>query len=429
MKKGFKVCIISLLVLILVMTACRSGKNENSSGDRTTIRYSTLANGRDANAIKELVDHAMSGNPDINIEFEPVVGDWWDLNQKYVSQIAAGDPPDIIRHAESFMTLLSTNDYAVDLGPRIKTLDMSNYYENTFSRYAGKQIMVPVGIYSQALFYNRDMFEKAGVPEPRGYDNPWTFDEFRAAAKALTGGSGTSRVYGFAIPFDPAKWSGFLWGNGGDFHDADGKPVFNSPRFKETCQFLVDLIQVDDSMASPANAQAISPWDLFESGRCAMIITGQWDLVNVKAITDFKTGVAASPYNPKNPGAAPGEPMFLDGYCISKGSKFEEQAWKVILSFVDEEASAINIKNGVFGWPSNRNYAEAHQAELFTPPIDPDQVDALMGLAYTHNWPALPNWTETEQSIRRYFELMTLGEISVNDACESIQAENVKFYQ
>lgn len=426
--KIFKICAVIALAPSLTLAACR-GRTE-SGNEKITLRYETLSEGRQTAAIEEMLAHAAEVN-NVNIEFEPVTGSWWDMIQKVVAQVAAGDAPDIIRLAESNLTLVAANDYVIDLGPRIAKLDPNEYYMYTFRPYAGKQIMVPVGIYSQALFYNRDMFAKAGIEEPRGYDNPWTFNEFRAAAKALTSGSGASKVYGFAIPFDPAKWSGFMWGNGADYHDANGMPSLNSPEFKEICQFFVDLVRADGSMASPANAQAISPWDLFASGKSAMVITGQWDIINVKAITDFKTGVAASPYNPGNrdKGAFAAEPIFLDGYCITSGAAYPDKAWDVIMSLVDDTSCEIMVKNGIFGWPVNRRWAEAHQDTLFTPPIDADQIEALMGLEWTRNWPALETWNETEMAITKYFQLMTLGEMSVNDACEALQRETLPLYQ
>jgi multiple sugar transport system substrate-binding protein len=423
------ILLLGACFVLLTVFSCKKEDAGKTAGETVTVRFLTYADSVLAKPLNELAAHAESVNPGIKLELELISTSWWDMVSKYVAQIAAGDPADMICTPDTVFTNFVMNNYIMDIGPRIKTLDMTEYYEFAFRAYAGKQIMVPVGLYTQALYYNRDMFIKAGVPEPGDYHNPWTFQQFRDAAKKLTTGEGPDKVFGFSTPFDPAKWSGFLWGNGGDFFDKDGRPALNSPLFKETCQYLVDMVTKDGSMPNPTNTEAITPTDLFISGRCAMLITGQWDLVNLKKVTDFKIGVAAGPFNPAHEGAYSAQPIFLDGYAISTGTKHEEEAWKVIVSFVDETAADINARNGVKGWPLNKKYAESHTTTLFTPPIDPDQYESCLGIDWVRYWPATENWTEMEQSILRYFQLMTLGEMSVDEACETLQAENMKLFQ
>jgi len=105
-------------------------------------------------------------------------------------------------------------------------------------------------------------------------------------------------------------------------------------------------------------------------------------------------------------------------------SKYPDKAWDVIMGMIDNTACEIMTKGGVFGWPINKKWVESRSDSLFTPPIAAEQAETLMGLKWTHPWGFLKD--ETYQACSKYFQLMCLGEMSVNDACEALQRETLQ---
>ena len=80
---------------------------------------------------------------------------------------------------------------------------------------------VPALVDNLAVVYNKDLFAKAGIPEPTG---DWTWDDLRAAAKAIT--DPANKVFGLAFPADGSEttvweYEAMLWAAGGEILNSD----------------------------------------------------------------------------------------------------------------------------------------------------------------------------------------------------------------
>ena len=123
---------------------------------------------------------------------------------------------------------------------------------------------------ARALFYNKDLFAKAGIARP-----PTTWDEFVADAKKITAlGNGT---VGYAQPLGPeeaqAEFSIWMFNNGGDWK-ADGKWTINSPQNVETLQFMKDLaVKTRSPRTTRARPTApTAPSRCSQSGKAGMVV-------------------------------------------------------------------------------------------------------------------------------------------------------------
>lgn len=86
-----------------------------------------------------------------------------------VAQIAAGDPPDLGLFAESQLPMMIANGYLVDVSDVVASLDDEAYFKNTWKGTAyrdGKYYGIPPGVYHMVMYYNKDLFDKAGLPYP-----------------------------------------------------------------------------------------------------------------------------------------------------------------------------------------------------------------------------------------------------------------------
>ena len=166
--------------------------------------------------------------------------------------------------------------------------DKDQYFEGPWksAQLDGKTYGIPFGSNCLGLFYNKDMFEKAGVKEP-----PQTWDELRETAKKLTGNGVTG--IGIAAPKSEEGTFQFLpWilAAGGE------QTKLDSPEGVKAYSYLADLIK-DGSMSKEVInwTQGDLP-EQFKAKKIAMMIMGPWQLEPIKRdAPDLKFGVAMIP--------------------------------------------------------------------------------------------------------------------------------------
>ncbi|MDR1901228.1 MAG: extracellular solute-binding protein [Treponema sp.] len=117
--------------------------------------------------------------------------------------------------------------------------------------YNGDYYGIPYCNNINMVFFNKKMFDAAGVPYP---DPNWTWDDFRATARRLTSGSGANKVYGAMVdvahPDQDLNWALIAQQKLGSFfyYRPDFKSTrFDAPEMRESLQFFYDLLMVDKS--------------------------------------------------------------------------------------------------------------------------------------------------------------------------------------
>ena len=194
----------------------------------------------------------------------------------------------------------------------------------------GKIWGMPVSISADALAYNAQLFEAAGIKSPTGDpdDRAWTMDAFAELATKLT--KGTSQ-FGWGGSYTP----GNEWLNGASYFGygpvdlATKKITLDTPGYRAAHQYWFDLI--NRRHVAPANnaeleALRTAPGQsAFLTGKVAMD-----RISNFPTKPDFKWGVAALPYtsNPAQPRSTAGR-ISVHGLYMDSDSKNKEQAWQV----------------------------------------------------------------------------------------------------
>jgi multiple sugar transport system substrate-binding protein len=195
---------------------------------------------------------------------------WNDLDQQSSTMVQTGNPPDILNEnayaSYAADGLLYNSDEVL---PAATKADIIPAFVKS-GTYKGKFYGMPDLSSARALFYNKDLFAKAGIDKA-----PTTWDEFTAAAKkvnALGGG-----VVGYAQPLGPeeaqAELAIWLFNNGGDFKK-DGKWTLNSPENVKTLEFMKSL-SVDEKVTqnNPGSTNRTDgAFPLFEQGKAGMIV-------------------------------------------------------------------------------------------------------------------------------------------------------------
>jgi multiple sugar transport system substrate-binding protein len=317
-----------------------------------------------------------AANPNIKVDFSEVP--WGQYNEKFTAAFAANSGPDLSYQTESFPRFVNAGQILVldDLMKGSK-FDREFFYPRMWetATYGGKVYSVPWITGGSNLFWNKELFEKAGLAPDKPPD---TVDDFLSAAQKMTKGD----VYGFAVA--PREWhENGQWPRrfGGEWFDKDyAKCTIDSPEAVKGFQFLTDLF-FKAKVAMPGAVAAQEPGVLgyFRDGKVGMI-TGQNTLANTvrKQKPDFKLGAARVP---KGPAAEPQGRAAYGGVgmlAIAKATKVPDQSWTLSQWLVTPDALKMWI--GGLGFMSVSPKVNYY-------PDDPILSAAQETLQYTFFWP------------------------------------------
>ena len=200
---------------------------------------------------------------------------------------------------------------------------------------------IPALIDNLAIVYNKDLFQQAGIDPPSA---KWTWDDFAAAAKALTDPS--KQQYGFAFPIDASEdtvwhYDAMLWEAGGDILNADNtQAAFNSDAGVQALTTLQQMAVTDKSIyLDQQNTGKIDT--LFNSGKIAMDVTGPWAL---SGYPDINYGVQIMPSYPGGSHATIAGP---DMWVMFDNNGHGEAAWQFMQWLTAaEQVKADSMESG-----------------------------------------------------------------------------------
>ena len=279
-------------VATLMGTAACGSSNSSSSDDNTlTVSYWD----DEMQPIKDFI----KANPDIKVKQIRVPGD--DYNTKLNQMIVGGTAPDVMLTQEADYVRFAKNGVTMKLDDKLKDLgiDKSDFQPavtdiaNQVDGYYG----FPQGFATEIMYYNKDMFDAAGVAYPT---DDWTWDDYTA----LIGAAGDKVV-------DNGKLS---FGNG----------------LKKTLEFQKNLV---DNKWQPQPASGSKVSDMFAAGKAAMTLGGTW-LVSTYKDVDFKWDIATIP---TAPGAKKYNSLHTSFWAINAKTKHSAAAEKLVKFLMSKE--------------------------------------------------------------------------------------------
>lgn len=268
-------------------------------------------------------------NPNITVELLYTPDNY---SQRVQTMIAGGESSDIIQLAEDVHgysdrgQLLGLNAYLefaeVDLEARFGTLHEQYML-------GGELYALPDRGGAMILYYNLDIFDAAGIDYPTA---DWTWDNFLAAAQALTivDDDGEVSQYGFAAGGWWPWWMSFIYQNGGRILDEEGNPTVNTPEVIEALQFYTDLMYEYGVAPDPEDYANMGfgwgqPDPLFAQGGTAMKLTGIWNFASLRNVPDLNWDIAPVWQNVER-----GTVSFGSGLAVSADTEHPEEAFAVI---------------------------------------------------------------------------------------------------
>lgn len=333
----------------------------------------------------------MQQNPDIKVEYTPVAGDY---DAKLLTMMAGNAAPDVF-----FCRCATYRDFQKRGG----LLDLTEYFAremdvNEFIPMARVKMTIDGRIYGlsscntvSVLFYNKDIFDKAGLPyPPNDPEKAWTWDEFVDIARKLTVKEGNRTVqygvYGFKTNWGWAFPLMVLSNNGQVFSEDYTELLLHEPQAKEA---LVKVRQLQDEGVMPTamalEQTGMSPAQMLQTGRVAMLVDGSWALQEL-AQMGFPVGIGVLPVmqRPVTCGQA---------HLHSAWSKTEypEEAWKLVKFLSSREYQTSLVRSGL--WLPN--YVDMYEKEnlhiWMNPEVYPEGFEHIVDYftVYEELWPAV----------------------------------------
>jgi multiple sugar transport system substrate-binding protein len=332
-KRGCRNGIYCLIAVIMIMFLNGCGKNKKQA-DRTTLIFACGAGIEFKQVFEKVATAFESRHPEIKVDVVDIQGVYY---AKLMTMIAGNTAPDIMWMGQSFTEFASRGAF-LDLTLRIqKEIDINKYYERVVDwyRYNGKYYGFPYGVDTDMLFYNKDLFDKAGLPYP---NEKWTIKDLVENAQKLTVRDKNGRIqqYGFVGGYDLGPF-------GAAILNADNtKCTLDRPEAIEALQFNVDLkkkyrVAPVGGVGAEAGGTGMTDQALFASGRVAMYRGYTWNLPDFKKkINAFDWDISLVPIAKKRSQWASSQ-----GCVISSQTKHPEEAWIFLKFFISPEAQRI----------------------------------------------------------------------------------------
>ncbi len=342
MNKRFPLFLSMIVILSLVLAACGGSAAPTSAGGSTegskpvTISMMMWGDPAELEVWNQIVADFHQANPNITVKVE--VSDWDSYWTKLKTLLSANTPPDVFAMDAPLYLDYQSRGVLKNLQPYLdKNPDMLNgVYPQTLEAYQTPDGMygLPRDFQTVVLFYNKDMFDAAGVAYPTA---DWTYDDLRSAAKQLTkvDADGKTTQYGFyADPWDMELiWSEGIWAHGGEILSPDHtKTLIGEPNARKAWQLFHDMMFVDKSWPD-SNTAGEYGGDPFLAGVAAMTTIGHWAVPGY-AETNFKWDVAPMPAGP----AGKATSVNSAGFVVANESKNPDAAFEFLKYVVSEPA-------------------------------------------------------------------------------------------
>lgn len=414
MKSVFRLRFIGLALLalaVLAVAAC-SGSGGKESGKKVELSW-WIASPDQMDVMKKAAETFTEEHPDIKVNVQHQEGDFY---AKLQTTLSANNGPDITWIDGPSFQKFQSKGFLLDLTPYVErdSFSFDRFVQPIVELYKadGKHYGIPKDLDSIGLFYNKEMFDAAGVKYPTG---DWTWEDLRNAAKKLTiTEGGTTKQWGLLLP-DSAYTVQFpfLVQNGVEIMSADKKSVnVGSPEAIEAVQFIQDMVQVDKVSPDGKFLLENDPAQLFQSGKAAMIYDGSWMVRPYYEALKDKVDVSPLAQGKKKAFTIHGV-----GWVANKATKNPDQVWEFLKFLGSEQFALIQAETGLV-IPSIPETQEKW-TQSFPLRLKELAEYTQYGIPYPTSFS-----NEWEQPMYNHFANIWIGQENVQDGMTKMQAES-----
>lgn len=253
----------------LALSACSGTGSEGEDGETVTLEYGYWDQTQD-DTMEKIAEAFTAEHP--NVTIKPVIAPYKEYFTKLQTSVSGGSAPDVFWMNGPNFQLYASNGVLAPIDESL--VDPADYSQGLIDLYSyeGELYGAPKDFDTIALWYNKELFDAAGVAYPEA---GWTWDDLKATAAKLT--DPAKGQYGIAA----AQWGQENYYNsiaqaGGEVIDADGTETgYGTPEALAGIELWTDLIAAGSSPTAQQMTDT-NPQDLFFSGKVAMFQNGSW---------------------------------------------------------------------------------------------------------------------------------------------------------
>ncbi|WP_062228004.1 ABC transporter substrate-binding protein [Aureimonas frigidaquae] len=322
--------------------------------------------------LNELADRFKEKHPGVTVRFETIPVS--DYTQKLSFQVGGGNAPDVAWMMEDAAPAFVDAGILMDLGPTLAAYpdyDLADYTDLSMALWRDGDAVwgIPFSTSPFLIFYNKDMFDKAGLEDPMqlAKKGAWTMDAFQDSARKLVAanpgkwgfefkdGEGYGARMTHALLPSIRAYGGDLW--------QDGTCGLDSPAAVRAVQQLHDMIFVDRTIVPPGEQG-----DYF-SGNSAMTVN-QISRVSKMPEAGFNWGIAPLPSGPDGEAPVIGQA----GFVVFDTSPHKELAAELVATMTDKASVAALSR---FFPPARASVLSSPAFVNQNPALSPEQMDVV----------------------------------------------------
>ena len=406
-----------------LLAACAGGgagqlPSAPAKGTPATIRFAAAGVGTELEIWTEVTKTYNALGTGITVVYEPCTAGTasaQDCLPVYFTQFVAGSAPDVWRVDDEPLPFYAEKNIYVELDPYAardgKELNMNDFFPRSITAYRydkqahrhgqGKLYALPFNTGGDMMFFNKQLFKEAGVPEPP-IDGNWTIDDWLERSKKLSAlQPGSQLLRTVALSGRPSfrgnvSW---LWARGAKFLDNTGRKwTFNVPETIRAYEWLVDLRRKHKVVPGPDDFKGQG--NLFYAGVAAMSFNYpnnvrelynrpqlDWD------VTHFPKALDGQRYTRET----------ADGVGLPMGGKQPEPAWTFTKWLASADGAKIFTKAGR-AVPARKS--AANSPDFIRPDTKQHEENIVKALEYSRLQPITVMFNDAEQIVKAYENAM-----------------------
>jgi multiple sugar transport system substrate-binding protein len=312
------------------------------------LRLSIWADVQDWDVYSALITDLQAARPNLTVSGEQYTGQGVNYYDKLQTLFAAGDAPDVayvqgwIWQPYALQGLLLPLDNALSKDRAVQRVLPPNYEAQ--SRLRGKTYMLTADTGPMVIFYNKDLFDRAGVPHPT---DGWTLDDLIDRARKLTRQDGGQQVWGYQVNTGYLRNFPWIRLNGArewDRVEEPKKSQWDSAGVTQEVQLqLGDLI--NRLRVAPPRTNAPAEQNAIQFGYAAMKMEGPWFLPQMWGPKAARQGGLLYDVAPMPRGTQQQAVHLQHGHAVSATTRAPDAAWELV-KWIQSEAGQRRIAEG-----------------------------------------------------------------------------------
>ncbi len=428
MKARFPLIVSVLIMLAMLLGACATGAQPTTVASNATdvpaaqkepvtikvvsfLTYDENKEGAEAEVVKAF----QAAHPEIKVDFQLLP--YADYFTSLKTWIAGGTAPDVASLDLAMLQEMAASGSLADLNPMIQSsgYDLNAYYESTLKMFQNKggQYGLPASYSNVVLYYNKNLFDEAGLPYPTDTMDWATFVDYAKKLTKDTNGDGTNEIFGTSRLWWPYY---MLFNNATPFNADATKCTLTDQKAIDGFQQMVDLTLNYKVAPSANDLAAQDDWHMFEGGRIAMYPIGPWSISEFNdVIKEFDWDATTLPSGPD------GEKttfLFGNAYSILSASKQQDAAFTFLKFVTGAEGDQIRQDAG-FEIAPIKSVAEGSFLKSMAGKKPANAKVFLDSAAFAKSVPTHANWSEISDAISSQLDSALQGDISVPDAMQA----------